>query len=228
MRRLLVIPCRAHVLGGVALALLLGAAGAWRLATAPAPPPAASTPAGPPWIYGRPEARFTVIEYADLECPYCRTYFPVLRHWIDSHPEVNWQWQHLPLAMHDPAATAEARLVECAGEAGGTTAFWNAVAWVYEHTGSDGRGVPRNVPYPDRFPSMQHCLASDRPDAVIRAQTEDAARRRIAATPTLRVIDRPSGHALVLSGPVEGDALLSAIDALVDGSAQPPSAATTR
>jgi hypothetical protein len=26
-------------------------------------------PAGPPWIYGRPDARFTLIEYADLECP---------------------------------------------------------------------------------------------------------------------------------------------------------------
>src|SRR3546814_711098 len=78
----------------------------------------ASKPAGPPWLYGRADARFTVVGYADLECPYCRAYFPALKRWIDAHPEVNWQWHHLPLSMHEPAATAEARLAECAGETG--------------------------------------------------------------------------------------------------------------
>lgn len=47
-------------------------------------------PAGPPWLYGRADARFTVVGYADLECPYCRAYFPALKRWIDAHPEVNW------------------------------------------------------------------------------------------------------------------------------------------
>ena len=79
----------------------------------------ASKPAGPPWLYGRADARFTVVGYADLECPYCRAYFPALKRWIDAHPEVNWQWHHLPLSMHEPAATAGARLAECAGETGG-------------------------------------------------------------------------------------------------------------
>nr|MBF3179047.1 thioredoxin domain-containing protein [Pseudomonas aeruginosa] len=78
----------------------------------------ASKPAGPPWLYGRADARFTVVGYADLECPYCRAYFPALKRWIDAHPEVNWQWHHLPLSMHEPAATAGARLAECAGETG--------------------------------------------------------------------------------------------------------------
>src|SRR3546814_12901129 len=71
------------------------------------------------WLYGRADARFTVVGYADLECPYCRAYFPALKRWIDAHPEVNWQWHHLPLSMHEPAATAEARLAACAGETGG-------------------------------------------------------------------------------------------------------------
>jgi protein-disulfide isomerase len=48
-----------------------------------APAPA---PAGPPWRYGRADARFTVVEYADLECPFCRAYFAVLKRWIDAHP----------------------------------------------------------------------------------------------------------------------------------------------
>ena len=103
----------------VAALLLLS----WSLPRAPASDNAVASepaaPAGPPWRYGNVDARFTLIEYADLECPYCRAYFPVLMRWIDANPDVNWQWHHLPLAMHEPAALNQARLAECAGETGG-------------------------------------------------------------------------------------------------------------
>ena len=182
-----------------------------------------STPSGPPWRYGRPEARFTVVEYADLECPYCQTYFAALKRWVDEHPEVNWQWHHLPLSMHEPAASAEARLVECVGQAGGHTAFWQAVEWVYARTRGYGQGLPEGSRYPDLTPDAQQCLDSDRPDAVIRAQATEAATQRIAATPTLRLQDRQSGKTLLLRGPVDGDALLSAIDLLAAGGTDAPS-----
>lgn len=184
--------------------------------------PAARPPAvlGPPWRYGRSDARFTVVEYADLECPFCRTYFPVLKRWIDKHPEAVLQWHHLPLAMHEPAASAEARLVECVGAAGGHAAFWHAVEWVYAHTRGDGQGLPKGLRYPDLAPAVQQCLASERPDALIHAQAEEAAKSGVTATPALLLRDRETGKTLLLHGPVEGDALLSALDLLAaDGQA---------
>ncbi len=64
--------------GVAALVIVL----AWSFARAPRvdSPMAdeASAAAGPPWRYGRLDARFTLIEYADLECPYCQAYFPEL------------------------------------------------------------------------------------------------------------------------------------------------------
>ncbi|GAJ29306.1 DsbA family protein [Acidomonas methanolica] len=200
-------------------ALVLGTAG--RLAgqdhpaTQPAPSVAPSpSKAGPPWIYGRPDARFTVIEYADLECPYCRAYFPVLRRWIDVHPEVDWQWRHLPLPMHQPAALREARLAECAGAVGGASGFWNAVTWIYGHTRGDGRGIPDDVPFPWSAAPFRQCLDSPRPDRIIREQAAEASRAGIDATPTLRLVDRETGRSLLLPGPVDGDALLSGFDLL--------------
>src|SRR3546814_16596330 len=85
------------------------------ITTVPEPP----KPAGPPWLYGRSDARFTVVGYADLECPYCRAYFPTLQRWLDTHPEANWQWHHLPLSMHEPAATAGAPHGRASGRAKG-------------------------------------------------------------------------------------------------------------
>jgi protein-disulfide isomerase len=174
-----------------------------------------SAHAGPPWIYGTETARFTLVEYADLECPYCQAYFPTLRQWIDAHPEVNWQWHHLPLSVHEPATSREARFAECVGETGGHVAFWQAVAWIYQHTRSDGQGLPTDVQYPFKSATLQTCLDSARPDALIRSEAEEAAHDDIAVTPTLRLLDHQTSKTLVLSGPVEGDALLSAIDLLV-------------
>ncbi|GBQ20295.1 hypothetical protein AA12717_0526 [Gluconacetobacter sacchari DSM 12717] len=217
-RRLLWILAIAPVLGG----------GGWfalhsRSNTAPQSAPSmveSPSKAGPPWIYGRRDARFTVIEYADLECPYCRTYFPVLRRWIDAHPDVDWQWRHLPLPMHQPAALGEARLAECAGEVGGAAAFWNAVAWIYGHTRGDGQGLPADARLPFAGVTMQRCLDSSRPDDIVREQAAEAARAGIAATPTLRLLDRRTGRMLLLAGPVDGDALLSAIDLLLEDNAR--------
>jgi protein-disulfide isomerase len=167
----------------------------------------------PPWIYGTPNARFTVVEFADLECAYCRMYFPTLHAWIDAHPDVNWEWRHLPLAEHEPAATQAARLAECAGEAGGPRLFWATVEWLYGHP--DQPVQPPHDFYSRRdSAAIQTCLQSDRPDAIVRRQVAEARREQITATPTLRVMDRRLGGSVTLIGLVPSDALSSAIDGL--------------
>ncbi|MCD9007480.1 DsbA family protein [Luteimonas sp. XNQY3] len=179
------------------------------------PPPTADAspgPAGPPWRYGRADARYTVTAYADLECPHCQVYLPRLKRWIDANPDVNWQWHHLPLAFHEPAATDAARLAECAGLTRGNDAFWHAVSWVYGHTRGNGLGVPDGVRYPGLTPALHQCLDSARPDTAIRAQADEAAQAGIAATPTLLLQDHRTGGTLRIDGPVDDDALLSAID----------------
>lgn len=206
------------MLAGIAVLLVLLA---WSLGRSPHTGDPASAEAvasaGPPWRYGRIDARFTLIEYADLECPYCQAYFPALKRWIDANPDVNWQWHHLPLPMHEPAATQSARLAECAGETGGREAFWNTVAWIYQHTHGGGQGLPPGIQPPGATPELRECLTSARPDAVIRAQAEEAVLAGITATPMLHVIDNRTGRTLLLPGAVEGDALLSAIDLLAAG-----------
>ncbi|HBP0979010.1 thioredoxin domain-containing protein [Comamonas sp. Y6] len=184
--------------------------------SSPQPPTAVSTAQvdGPPWLMGNPEGRFMLTLYADLECPFCREYFPQIKRWVGSNADVALQWQHLPLAAHEPAASTEARLAECAAEAGGHAAFWQAVEWVYAHTRSDGQGLPDGLRYPESTPAIEQCLASEQTEATIRTQAAEATKSGVTATPSLRVLDRQTGQAILLQGPVEGDALLSAMDML--------------
>lgn len=181
-----------------------------------------------PWVFGRPAARFTIIEYADLECPYCRAYFPVLKRWIQGHPQVNWEWWNLPLTMNNPAALREAVLAECIGEADGDEAFWRAVARIYRHTQGDGRGIAAGGRMPGLSSAIRACLANGKAERVIRTQAAEASRQRILATPTLRILDRKTGGSLRLQGPVVADSLLSAMDWLAANGSHNMLSATSR
>jgi len=166
----------------------------------------------PPWRYGAADTRFTLVFYADLECPYCKDYSPQLRRWIDTQKDVNLQWHHLPLSMHEPAASELARWVECAGQTGGNAAFWSAVQWVYANTRSDGRGVPDLGTFPNTSAALKACAANEEIAAHVKAQADEALASGITATPSLRLVDNTSGQSMVLPGQVPGDVLLSAID----------------
>lgn len=190
--------------------------------------PSASTPTadvrpdhGPPWREGPADARFVIVLYADLECPYCKAYFPALKTWIDGQPEASLQWHHLPLPAHEPAATELASLAECLGEAGGHDAFFEAVGWLYQRTRGDGQGLPDGLRHPGTTPAVKACVDSGRTQAIVRSQAEESAHGGVTATPSLRVTDRETGRSLLLQGPVEGDALLSAIDLLLENPSVP-------
>lgn len=220
---------RKRLVVGVAVAIVLAGAIALlpmgRHRSAPATSGATTSAA---WIYGNPHAHYTLIEYADLECPYCKAYFPVLKAWIDRHPDVNWQWHHRPLAIHEPAATREARLAECAGRTNGNAGFWRAVAWIYANTRGNGEGVPASAAFPENSPSLMACIDGSAAAHAVQAESDAASRAGIDATPAVKLVYLPSGKSIVLAGAIDGDALLSAMDLLATASsvdALPPSTA---
>ena len=73
-------------------------------------------------VYGRPDAEVTVLEFGDLECPYCRAAAPVLRELVDtSDGRVRLVWRHFPLFEVHPYALSSALAAEAAGAQG---RFW--------------------------------------------------------------------------------------------------------
>ena len=73
-------------------------------------------------VYGRPDAPVTILEFGDLECPYCRAAAPVLRELVDtSDGRVRLVWRHFPLFEVHPYALSAALAAEAAGRHG---KFW--------------------------------------------------------------------------------------------------------
>jgi Na+/H+ antiporter NhaA len=63
----------------------------------------------------------TLVEYGDLECPYCGQAEPVIRALMASHTDITYVWRHLPLDDVHPHARMAAEATEAAAEQG---AFW--------------------------------------------------------------------------------------------------------
>lgn len=70
------------------------------------------------WIKGNPEAEVTVVEYADFQCPHCRTAVSVVDSLLASYGDsVRVVYRHFPLPMFNNSFKA-ARAAEAAGEQG--------------------------------------------------------------------------------------------------------------
>ncbi|PWU28668.1 disulfide bond formation protein DsbA [Pseudomonas sp. RW407] len=200
-------------LSALLVLLLIAGTGVWW--------PWSSPPANGPWLYGSPTARWTITEYADLECPYCRTYTPQLKRWVSHQQDVNLRWHHFPLQIHGAAAVHEARLVHCAGSLGGAAAFWSAVDQVLARTGSNGQGIPngfvvQGLDNGNSKVNLELCANSNEIALLIEQERFDAQQKGIQATPTLEITDNRTGRSVRLEGPADSTILLSAMDSLAN------------
>lgn len=75
-------------------------------------------------ILGKKDAKVTVIEYSDFECPFCGQIEPALKQMMTEFPnDVRLIYRHFPLSFH-PQAQKAAEASECAAKLGGNDAFW--------------------------------------------------------------------------------------------------------
>ena len=81
-------------------------------------------------IRGPQEAPITLVEYGDLECPYCNQAEPVVRRLLQDYGDMRYVWRHLPLDDVHPHARLAAEATEAADEQG---AFWEMHDLLFEH-----------------------------------------------------------------------------------------------
>ncbi len=168
------------------------AAGEEKTQSAPAPPAEVE-----PRDYrslGSADAPVTIIEFTDLQCPYCARFaletWPVLRARYVETGKVHFVSRDLPLSFH-PYALPAAVAARCAGEQG---KFWE-----YREALFRGQSQLATAPYHEiarRFGLDVDRFSACRSDAATAASVRDdatlAAQNGIASTPTFvigRVVD---------------------------------------
>lgn len=97
-------------------------------------------PIGNSPVLGSKDAPVTIVEFSDLQCPYCIKEYPKLQQVLKDYPnDVKVVFKHFPLSFHKKAPAAHAATV-LAGKQGEET-FWKMHDLIVQN--------PRNLDVPD-------------------------------------------------------------------------------
>ncbi len=89
-------------------------------------------------IRGAANAKVTIIEYSDTECPFCKQFQSTMQQVIVAYPnDVRWVYRHSPIDQLHSKARKEAEATECANELGGQKKFWAYLDKLFETTPSN-------------------------------------------------------------------------------------------
>lgn len=79
-------------------------------------------------ILGNPDAPIVVIEYSDIECPFCKQFHLTMKQIMSEYGDtgqVAWVYRNFPLAQLHPNAPRLAEAAECVADIGGNQTYWN-------------------------------------------------------------------------------------------------------
>lgn len=172
-------------------------------------------------IYGPLDARFTLVEFSDFECPYCKRFHKTPKRIVDSSKGmVNWQWKHLPLDFHNPAAHVQAQASECVAELAGNRSFWVFLEDVFENSRGNGQGVTDLAALAQGVgvdaAAFNECMQSGRHEATVEDHVTQAEKFGINGTPATFIVDNHTGKSQLVSGAQPEQAFLAAMGKLAN------------
>ena len=97
---------------------------------------------GDDYVMGNLNAQVKIIEFSDLECPFCKVFHQTMKQVMaeyGNNGKVAWVYRHWPLEQLHPKAKTSALAAECAGELGGNEKFWEYLDKYFEITPSNNQ-----------------------------------------------------------------------------------------
>lgn len=155
------------------------------------------------YVRGNTNAKVTLVEYSDLECPFCKRFHPTMLQIIKEYGDkIKWVFRHYPLSFH-ANAQKEAEATECAGKLGGNDTFWKYIDAILDRTTSNGTGfaLDQLVPLAKELglndSKFKTCLDSGEFAQKIKDQTQSGTAEGVTGTPGTIIIDAKGNTQLI-------------------------------
>lgn len=172
-------------------------------------------------IRGPENAKITILEYSDLECPYCKVFHESMVQVLKDYPnDVRWVYRHAPIEQLHKKAHAEANASECAAAQG---KFWEFTDVIFAATKSNDFINLDDLPEYARQAGVSDiaqftaCVAENRFVAKVEADLQDGLKAAAPAqfgTP-FNMIVLPDGTKTRLGGGVPYSQLKTTIDSIL-------------
>lgn len=169
------------------------------------------------WYRGSKNAKVTLVEYSDYECPFCKSFHPTMQQVMKEYGDkVKWVYRHYPLSFH-ANAQKEAEAAECAGKLGGNDAFWKYTDVIFDRTTSNGTGfaLDKLTPLAKELglneSSFKQCLDSGEMAQKVKDQMAKGTEEGVSGTPGTIIIDG-KGNTQLVPGALPFDQVKPMID----------------
>lgn len=152
-------------------------------------------------VQGPANAPITLIEYSDLQCPYCSRFHPTMEQVMKEYQgKVRWVYRHFPLSFH-PNAVPAANAAECASEQG---KFWEFVDKVFANnslmnSGSFDQSLLEQwaVEVGVNKSKFETCFKASKYSSVISADQSSGSTAGVDGTPATIIIAKDGSKQLI-------------------------------
>jgi protein-disulfide isomerase len=149
---------------------------------------------------GPANARVTIVEFADFECPHCREVHKILQSVEAHYPQIRVVYKDFPIEQLHPWAETAAVGARCAFQQA-PDSFWKIHDMIFDNQDviSTANVYDELVSFAEQSgldqDSFKSCLASPEPKRAVEANHADGVALSITSTPTLFINGRsvPSG-----------------------------------
>lgn len=157
------------------------------------------------YIDGNPNARFTLLEYSDLQCPFCKRHHQngTIAKLLQNYPnDVNHIFREFPLTNIHENAQKAAEAAECAGDQKGAKGFYAYVSAVFESTDISVAGLLATATSEGyNKAKFTSCVNDGGMASVVAAQLAEGQKLfGITGTPGNVLIDGETGKFVVIAG----------------------------
>ena len=145
---------------------------------------------------GLADARVTVVEYSDFQCPHCRELYVNLKTIEPEYPQVRFVFKDFPITQIHPWAETAAIGARCAFMQS-PAAFWTVHNSIFDNQDiiSAENVYEKLVDYATQTglnaDSFKACLASDDAKKIVEANRDEGIALGVNSTPTVYVNGRP-------------------------------------
>lgn len=162
------------------------------------------------WYRGNKDAKVTLVEYSDYECPFCQRFHPTMAQVMKEYGDkVKWVFRHYPLSFHANAQKA-AEAAECVGSLAGNDAFWKFTDLYFERTTAGGTGFALDklaelgAEAGAQKIAVQSCLDGNEMAQKVKDQMAAGASEGVSGTPGTIIIDA-QGNTQFINGALPFD-----------------------
>ncbi|MBN1334777.1 MAG: thioredoxin domain-containing protein [Deltaproteobacteria bacterium] len=146
-------------------------------------------------VFGKPDAPYMIVEWADFQCPYCARASAEIKTYIQTHPDVQLRFKDYPISSRcNPEVSSLGHRTSCDASFAAKCAHAQGRFWEYAdllmknqayQSPEDLRFIAGQIQLD--MDAFQACMGSDTPERAVRVDVTAAARVEVNATPTFYV-----------------------------------------